>query len=292
MLLISFAAADIIRRPSSALWSSIRALVRPPVLTADLTLTMPASTGGGLARDRYQAIERRGGEVVAHALAWLTQHPKGPFFIWVHLYDAHDPYDPPEPYKSRYASAPYDGEIAYVDSALGKLLGYLREHGLYPGSLIAVMADHGEALGDHGESTHGIFLYDETIRVPLLIKLPGERAAGKHIESRVGLVDVLPTLLQAAGFTVPREIQGQSLLTLLKPASAGNAATTKDSALSLERTAYAETDYPHRSFGWSSLRALRSGKISLRRGSAQRTLRPVSGSKGGAQPLGEILRCR
>ncbi len=213
-----------------------------------------------LGEDRYQAIERRGGEVVAHALAWLTQHPKGPFFIWVHLYDAHDPYDPPEPYKSRYASVPYDGEIAYVDSALGKLLGYLREHGLYPGSLIAVMADHGEALGDHGESTHGIFLYDETIRVPLLIKLPGERAAGKHIESRVGLVDVLPTLLQAAGFTVPREIQGQSLLTLLKPASAGNAATTKDSALSLERTAYAETDYPHRSFGWSSLRAWRSGR--------------------------------
>src|SRR5712672_2265552 len=71
---------------------------------------------------RYQAIERRGGEVVAHALAWLSQHPRGPFFIWVHLYDAHDPYDPPEPYKSRYASAPYDGEIAYVDSAVGKFL--------------------------------------------------------------------------------------------------------------------------------------------------------------------------
>ncbi len=123
--------------------------------------------------DRYQAIERRGGEVVAHALAWLNQHPKGPFFIWVHLYDAHDPYDPPEPYKNRYPTTPYDGEIAYVDSVLGKLLGYLRAHSLYAGSLIAVMADHGEALGDHGEATHGIFLYDETIHVPLLIKLPG-----------------------------------------------------------------------------------------------------------------------
>ena len=86
---------------------------------------MPASTAGGSGEDRYQAIERRGGEVVAHALAWLNQHPKGPFFIWVHLYDAHDPYDPPEPYKSRYASAPYDGEIAYVDSAVGELLGSL-----------------------------------------------------------------------------------------------------------------------------------------------------------------------
>jgi choline-sulfatase len=213
-----------------------------------------------LGEDRYQAIERRGREVVAHALAWLNQHPKGPFFIWVHLYDAHDPYDPPEPYKSRYAAAPYDGEIAYVDSALGKLLVSLQARGLYTGSVIAVMADHGEALGDHGEATHGIFLYDETIRVPLLIKLPGERAAGKHIESRVGLVDVLPTLLQATGTPVRPEIQGKSLLALLNLAPAGNVATKQDPALSLERPAYAETDYPHRSFGWSSLRALRTGK--------------------------------
>ncbi len=212
-----------------------------------------------LGENRYQAIERRGGEVVAHALAWLDQHPRGPFFIWVHLYDAHDPYDPPEPYKSRYTAAPYDGEIAYVDSALGRLLSQLRARGLYQSTLIAVMADHGEALGDHGEATHGIFLYDETIRVPLLIKLPAERAAGKRVESRVELVDVLPTLLQAAGVPVPPQIQGQSLLALLKPA-AGGAAAGKNPPLALDRPAYSETDYPHRSFGWSSLRALRSGK--------------------------------
>jgi arylsulfatase A-like enzyme/Flp pilus assembly protein TadD len=210
--------------------------------------------------DRYQAIERRGAEVTAHALDWLNQHPKRPFFVWVHLYDAHDPYDPPEPYKSRYASAPYDGEIAYVDSVLGKLLSQLRARGLYQDTLIAVMADHGEALGDHGESTHGIFLYDETIRVPLLIKLPRERAAGKRVESRVGLVDVLPTILQAAGVSVPQEIQGQSLLALLKPALPGETTTSNGPALTLDRPAYAETDYPHRTFGWSSLRALRSGK--------------------------------
>jgi arylsulfatase A-like enzyme len=209
--------------------------------------------------NRYQAIERRGGEVVAHALAWLNQHSKGPFFIWVHLYDAHDPYDPPEPYKSRYATAPYDGEIAYVDSTLSRLMSQLRARGLYHGAVIAVMADHGEALGDHGEATHGIFLYDETIRVPLLIKLPGERAAGKQVESRVGLVDVLPTLLQAAGVPVPPEIQGRSLLPLLRSVAAGKTAT-KEPALTLDRPAYAETDYPHRTFGWSSLRALRTGK--------------------------------
>ena len=110
----------------------------------------------------------------------------------MHLYDPHDPYDPPEPYKTKYASAPYDGEIAYVDAAVGKLLSWLRLRGLYDGALIAVMADHGEALGEHGETTHGIFLYDETIRVPLVFKLPRERSAGKRIESRAGLVDVLP----------------------------------------------------------------------------------------------------
>jgi len=209
--------------------------------------------------NRYQAIERRGGEVVAHALAWLNLHPHGPFFLWVHLYDAHDPYDPPEPYKSRYASAPYDGEIAYADSAVGKLLSQLRARGLYDGALIAVMADHGEALGDHGEDTHGIFLYDETIHVPLLFKLPGGRSAGKRIESRVGLVDVLPTILQGVGVPVPEEVQGQSLLAMLKPL-AGKAGTSQDPGRPPDRPAYAESDYPHRTFGWSTLRGLRTGK--------------------------------
>src|SRR5258708_37397241 len=208
--------------------------------------------------NRYQAIERRGGEVVAHALAWLTQHPGGPFFIWVHLYDAHDPYDPPEPYKTKYASAPYDGEIAYADSAVGKLLAALRARGLYDGALIAIMADHGEALGEHGEETHGIFLYDETIHVPLLFKLPAEHSAGKRIANRVELVDVLPTILEGAGVPVPALVQGQSLLALLPPG-----ATTKMSKHapgSIDRPAYAESDYPHRTFGWSATRALRTGK--------------------------------
>src|ERR1700730_5673013 len=167
--------------------------------------------------DRYHSTERRGGGVVAHAVAWLHQHPRGPFFMWLHLYDAHDPYDPPEPYKSKYASAPYDGEIAYVDSAVGKFLIDLRSRGLYDGALIAVMADHGEALGEHGEDTHGFFLYDETIHVPLLIKLPSAASAGKKIENQVGLVDVLPTILQAVKIPVPPEMQGESLLSMLMP---------------------------------------------------------------------------
>jgi arylsulfatase A-like enzyme/Flp pilus assembly protein TadD len=209
--------------------------------------------------NRYQAIERRGGEVVAHALAWLSLHPRGPFFIWVHLYDPHDPYDPPEPYKSRYASAPYDGEIAYADSAVGKLLSQLHVRGLYDGALIAVMADHGEALGEHGEDTHGIFLYDETIHVPLLFKLPAERSAGKRIDNRVQLVDVLPTILQGVGVPVPKEVQGQSLLALLKQ-TAAKTGTSTPAPVAVDRPAYSESDYPHRTFGWSSSRALRSGK--------------------------------
>jgi choline-sulfatase len=218
--------------------------------------------------DRYHSAERRGAEVVAHALAWLDQHPQGPFFMWVHLYDAHDPYDPPEPYKSKYASAPYDGEIAYADSAVGTFLGQLRQRGLYDRAVIAVMADHGEALGDHGEDTHGMFLYDETIHVPLVIKLPyadspGKHSAGKRIESRVELVDVLPTILQAVGIAVPREVQGESLLALMTPTPKPAPAAAQETAapeIVPDRPAYAETDYPQRSYGWSSLRSLRTGK--------------------------------
>ncbi len=204
--------------------------------------------------DRYRTTERRGGEVVDHALAWLRVHAGRPLFMWVHLYDAHDPYDPPEPFKTRYAAAPYDGEIAYVDSAVGKFIDQLRADGVYEGSVIAVMADHGESLGEHGEDFHGFFLYDETIHVPLMIKLPGEVSAGVRNGNRVELVDVLPTILQAAHIAVPREVQGESLLELMKPPSSEAASPAQD------RPAYAETEYAHLAYGWSSLRALRSGK--------------------------------
>jgi len=209
----------------------------------------------GPGEDRFQTIERRGSEVVAHAQAWLKQHPKGPFFLWVHLYDAHDPYDPPEPFKTRYASALYDGGVAYEDSVVGKLIEDLKARGFYDGSVVAVMADHGEGLGAHGEDTHGIFLYDETIHVPLLIKLPSEATAAKRVENRVELVDVMPTLLQLAGVATPPGVQGESLLDLIKaaPGDAGAEAWR-------DRQAYSETDYPRSSFGWSALRSLRTGK--------------------------------
>jgi arylsulfatase A-like enzyme/Flp pilus assembly protein TadD len=209
-------------------------------------------------KTRYQTVERRGGVTVDHALAWLSQHQgKGPFFIWVHLFDPHDPYDPPEPYKTRHAKAPYDGEIAYVDSVMGKFFRQLKASGLYDNTVVALTADHGESLGEHGEKTHGIFVYDETIHVPLLIKLPHSASAGKRIEDRVELADIMPTVLGSLGIAVPEKVQGQSLLGFLKPGSTEGDAAAK---VWQDRGAYSQADYGHIAFGWSAEQSLRSGK--------------------------------
>ncbi|MGA2001892.1 MAG: sulfatase-like hydrolase/transferase [Terriglobales bacterium] len=206
---------------------------------------------------RYQTVERRGGEVVEHALAWLSKQPQGPFFIWVHLFDPHEPYEPLEPFKTRYAKAPYDGEIAYVDSVMGKFFKQLKASGLYDNTVVALTADHGESLGAHGENEHGIFLYDETIHVPLVIKLPQGAVAGKRIEDRVELADIMPTLLGSIGVPVPEKVQGQSLLGFLKPDTAEGAAAAK---MWQDRGAYSQSDYAHLSFAWSAQQSLRTGK--------------------------------
>ena len=191
---------------------------------------------------------------MAHALAWLTQHPEGPFFIWVHLYDAHDPYDAPEPYKTRYAAAPYDGEIAYVDSAVGKLLQQLQARGLYDGAMIAVMADHGEALGAHGEDYARNFSLRRDDPCAAAVQTAGSTFGGNSRRyAAPGLVDVLPTILDATGIEIPHEVQGESLLIPLQTG-------WERRRLARDRPAYAESDYPHRTFGWSSLRSLRTGK--------------------------------
>jgi choline-sulfatase len=203
--------------------------------------------------DRYKSIERRADEIVRRAQAFLDKRKPKPFFLWLHFYDAHDPYEPPEPFKSKYANAPYDGEIAYTDSAVGKFLDYLRSKGLYEHTMISVMADHGEALGEHGETAHGVFLYDETIHVPLVMKFPGERSAGKRVDRRALLVDVTPTILQTVGLTVPKEMQGESQVAELG-AQPGVAPPRDD------RPAFAETVYPRKAFGFSSVRAMRTGK--------------------------------
>src|SRR5256714_5864534 len=126
--------------------------------------------------------ERPGNQVVDLALDWLTKNRQRPFFIWIHLYDPHHPYRPPSPYAEKYKDHLYDGEIAFADAQLGRLLAFLKQNQLYQNSLIALMGDHGEGLGEHGEQTHGFFIYNSTMRVPLIFKLPSaEHSAGKRV---------------------------------------------------------------------------------------------------------------
>ena len=204
-----------------------------------------------------------------HHLA-QTKNRQSPFFIWVHLYDPHAPYDPPAPYDKRFTD-PYDGEVAYADASLGKLFTYLRQRGLYDRALIVMMSDHGESLGAHGESMHGIFLYDETIRVPLLFKLPGELLARRRVPTRVRLVDVAPTLLSMLSLPLPPTFQGESLVPLMK-GDAGKATAARSPCLRRNRL-------PAPGF-WMERDPLPAHwKISLCPRSQARTLRPDAGSK-------------
>ncbi len=198
-----------------------------------------------LTKSRWGRVERRGMQVVHHAEAWLSKHPAGPHFMWVHLYDPHDPYEPPAPYSLTYKDHLYDGEIAYADSALANFVAYLRQTGRYRNSIMIVVGDHGEGLGEHHEDTHGIFLYDSTTHVPLIVKLPEGLHAGTVVHAQVRTVDILPTILTLVDAAVPQKCDGESL----KPYFAGTDET--------ELPAFGETDYPLR-FGWAPLRSLRS----------------------------------
>src|SRR5215467_2427839 len=144
---------------------------------------------------RWGRVERRGMDVVKDAENWLHAHPAGPHFVWVHLYDPHDPYEPPAPYSETYRDHLYDGEIAYADSALADFLTFVKRAGWYENSVVMVVGDHGEGLGEHREETHGIFLYDSTTHVPLIVKLPGRSGAGRVVDAQVRTMDIVPTVL-------------------------------------------------------------------------------------------------
>jgi tetratricopeptide (TPR) repeat protein len=195
-------------------------------------------------KSRWGRLERRGMEVERHAESWLNAHPTGPHFVWVHFYDPHDPYEPPPPYADIYKDRLYDGEIAYADSALGHFLALLKKLGWYDAALIVVVGDHGEGLGEHREDTHGIFLYDSTTHVPLLVKLPNSREAGKEVEAQVRTTDILPTILELLGLPIPGKLDGASLT----PFFTGSETTP--------RTVFGQTDYPLR-FEWAPLRSVR-----------------------------------
>ncbi|HKS95915.1 MAG TPA: sulfatase-like hydrolase/transferase [Terriglobia bacterium] len=195
-------------------------------------------------------IERRGDLVADNVLAWLRQGPRPPFFLWVHFYDPHFPYTLPEPYATRYRAHPYDGEISFADAQLGRLIAFLKQQKLYDNSLMVFAADHGEGLGEHGEKNHGFFIYNSTLHVPLVIKLPASTAGAtpRTVTSPVSLVDVMPTVLQDLGINIPASVQGRSLLgLLLRRPGEGQAGSS---------VLYAETYLPLLHFGWSQLRGL------------------------------------
>jgi arylsulfatase A-like enzyme/cytochrome c-type biogenesis protein CcmH/NrfG len=195
-------------------------------------------------KSRWGRVERRGMDVVQHAEKWLDAHRTGPRFVWVHLYDPHDPYEPPLPYSQTYKDRLYDGEIAYADSALGHFVSYLKKQGWYDRALIVAVGDHGEGLGEHREETHGIFLYDSTTHVPLILKLQNQQDATRVVSAQVRTTDILPSILDLAGIPAPDRLDGESLRPYFTDAGAQ------------DRTAFGETDYPLR-FGWAPLRSVR-----------------------------------
>ncbi len=193
-------------------------------------------------------VQRDGSDSLAIAESWLDGRGDSPFFLFLHLYEPHTPYAPPERFV-RYE--PYDGEIAYADEIVGNLFDSLRDRGLYDDALIILLSDHGEGLGDHGEQEHAIFLYDEAIRVPLVMKLPGGREAGRRVPVPVQHIDLLPTLLDLVGAPPIDGLRGRSLRPLLDG----------DRGAWPERLLYSEALYPRYHFGWSELYALTTDRF-------------------------------
>jgi len=198
----------------------------------------------GLETREDRVSERRGDEVVDGALAWLAEPSERPFFAWVHLFDPHDPYEPPEGFD---VGQPYDGEIAFVDHQIGRLLDGLEASGELESTFVVVLGDHGESLGEHGEATHGLFLYDATMRVPLIVAGPPPIAPGIRVTTPVGLVDVAPTVLGLMGWPAAATIEGRDL---------GPALTGQELPA---RPVHGESEYGLSAFAWAPLFALVTG---------------------------------
>jgi choline-sulfatase len=206
-------------------------------------------------KDRFGRVERRAQVVIVDAESWFAKHPRdaqsaAPRFMWVHLFDPHDPYEPPPPFSEKYAKHLYDGEIAYADSQLGHFIATLKKAGIYDKAIIVIVGDHGEGLGEHGEDTHGLFLYDSTLHIPLIVKLPAEIHRGEVIDKLVRTTDILPTILALTSTPAPPELNGASLVPLIN--------SEADSA----RELLGETDYPLR-WGWAPIKALREQTAKL-----------------------------
>lgn len=208
------------------------------------------STFGGFSTvesGREANAERPGSAVVDDALQWLVTVPVDrPLFLWVHLYDPHAPYAAPAPFGQEFSTRPYAGEVAYMDTQIGRVLDALEARGTLKDSLIMAVADHGESLGAHGEDEHGVFLYEPVLRVPWIVAGPGV-TQGLVISEQVRVIDLVPTALTALGVTAPHGLDGESLAPLLAGGSRP-----------VVPPAYAESYYPKWHYGWSELRMLRA----------------------------------
>ncbi len=210
----------------------------------------------GFRQELKGQVQRPAARVIDPALAWIGDG-RGPFFAWVHLYDAHAPYEAPPPFGTKFKTRPYDGEVAYVDAQVGRMITALRAAGALDRTVVAVIGDHGEALGDHGEEDHGIFLYEAVMRIPWIIRLPSsfrmkaETAGpeGRIMPGQVRSVDLMPTLLELAGAPNGGGLDGVSV-----------AGSLAGDVRSDPPPSYSESWYPQLHFGWSRLRALRVGE--------------------------------
>src|SRR3984893_10579499 len=167
-----------------------------------------------LQESNLEEMERSGNLVADVALGWLRKNYRKKFFLCMPLYDPHYPYRPPAPYAAEYKDRPYDGEIAFADAQVGRLIRFLKSKGLYGNTLIVLSGDHGESLGEHGEKTHGFFIYNATLQVPFMIHLPGA-APPRVVPELVSLADLMPTVLQTLKVDIPSQVQGRSLLPFL-----------------------------------------------------------------------------
>lgn len=183
-------------------------------------------------------VQRSGRTTTKIATDWIDAHASGPFFYFLHIFEPHSPYEPEQPFRSKYRDR-YDGEIATADAIVGEFLDHLRAKGIYDRATVILMSDHGEALGDHGELEHGIFIYRETIHIPLLLKMPKGERRGETVDRPVALNDIAPTVAALAGINPSSAMRGRSLLAGAEP-----------------RSIYSESLYPRIHLGWSELRSL------------------------------------
>ena len=223
--------------------------------------------------------ERRAEQTLVRFSRWLDKNGGRRFFSWVHFYDPHWPYDPPSPFKERFPGRPYDGEIAYMDDQVGALLDGLRERGLLERTIVVVAGDHGEGLGEKVEMGHGIFLYEETLRVPLIMNNPAAFPRPRVVESQVRLVDLAPTILDVLGFgDRAAAMKGRSLVSRIE----GKGGEDLD--------ALVETVYPRENFGWSELVGLVSGGWKYVQSPRPEIVRSGSGPGRAPEPVRDVGR--